>query len=132
MVHLHYCRCLRLVLGNLAAWTHGSSIVYPSAIFDPPAIVDAVVQEKCTALHGVPTHFIGVLQEIEKRQAAGEHLDLSRLRRVCGVLVTNIMLIDSLDIQNRDRCGLTNPYAADAEACDTAQSERADHRVRDE
>ena len=57
----------RLVLGNLAAWAYGASVVYPSPIFDPPAIVDAVIHERCTALHGVPTHFLGVLEEIERR-----------------------------------------------------------------
>lgn len=71
---------LRLVLGNLAAWSHGACIVYPSEVFDPAAIVDAVVEEKCTALHGVPTHFLGVLTEVEKRQNTGEKLDFSRLR----------------------------------------------------
>lgn len=70
------------MLGNLAAWSHGTCIVYPSPIFDPPSIVDAVVQEKCTALHGVPTHFIGVLAEIEKRRESGASFDLSRLRYV--------------------------------------------------
>lgn len=75
-----YFHSLRLVLGNLAAWSHGSCVVYPSEVFDPSAIVDAVVDEKCTALHGVPTHFLGVLAEVEKRQRAGEILDFSRLR----------------------------------------------------
>ncbi|KAJ6590598.1 hypothetical protein DFH09DRAFT_1026692 [Mycena vulgaris] len=72
--------CFGLVLGNLAAWTHGACIVYPSDIFDPKAIVDAVVQEKCTALHGVPTHFLGVLAEVERRRASGEPMDMQRLR----------------------------------------------------
>ena len=72
----------RLVLGNLAAWSHGSAIVYPSEIYDPRAIVDAVINERCTALHGVPTHFLGVLAEVERRQHAGEKLDFSRLRFV--------------------------------------------------
>ncbi|KAI9508077.1 acetyl-CoA synthetase-like protein [Russula earlei] len=70
----------RLVLGNLAAWCHGSAIVYPSEIYDPRAIVDAVIDERCTALHGVPTHFLGVLAEIERREQSGENLDFSRLR----------------------------------------------------
>ncbi|KAF9226330.1 acetyl-CoA synthetase-like protein [Gyrodon lividus] len=70
----------RLVLGNLAAWSHGACIVYPSETFDPKDIVDAVVQERCTALHGVPTHFLGVLAEVKKRREAGEKLDLSCLR----------------------------------------------------
>lgn len=72
--------CFGLVLGNLAAWSHGSAIVYPSEIYDPRAVVDAVVKERCTALHGVPTHFLGVLDEVERRQQAGEELDFSRLR----------------------------------------------------
>ena len=37
----------RLVLGNLAAFTHGSCIVYPSEIFDPTKTVDALLAEKC-------------------------------------------------------------------------------------
>ena len=73
-------RLTRLVLGNLAAWSHGACVVYPSESFDPKAIVDAIVQERCTALHGVPTHFLGVLAEVQRRQEAGEKLDLSRLR----------------------------------------------------
>ncbi|KAF9447142.1 acetyl-CoA synthetase-like protein [Macrolepiota fuliginosa MF-IS2] len=72
--------CFGLVLGNLAAWTHGACIVYPSEIFDPPSIVDAVAEEKCTALHGVPTHFLGVLAEVEKRRAEGATIDFRRLR----------------------------------------------------
>jgi len=39
-----------------------------------------VVKERCTALHGVPTHFLGVLDEVQRRQQAGEELDFSRLR----------------------------------------------------
>ncbi|EIW77226.1 acetyl-CoA synthetase-like protein [Coniophora puteana RWD-64-598 SS2] len=66
--------------GNLAAWSHASCIVYPSETFCAPSIVDAVVNEKCTALHGVPTHFIGVLAELEKRIAAGERPDTRNLR----------------------------------------------------
>ncbi|KDQ60182.1 hypothetical protein JAAARDRAFT_32562 [Jaapia argillacea MUCL 33604] len=72
--------CFGLVLGNLALWTHGGCIVYPSEAFDPKYIVDAVVEEKCTALHGVPTHFMGVLAEVEKRHHSGEKLHFSRLR----------------------------------------------------
>ncbi|KAF8589110.1 acyl-CoA synthetase [Ramaria rubella] len=59
--------CFGLVLGNLAAWVHGSSIVYPSESYNPKAIVDALVTEQCTALHGVPTHFLGILEEVSRR-----------------------------------------------------------------
>lgn len=72
--------CFGLVLGNLAAWLNGASIVYPSPIFNPEAVVNAVAQERCTALHGVPTHFLQVLSEVQKRHEAGEKVDLSCLR----------------------------------------------------
>lgn len=72
----------RLVLGNLAAWTHGSSVVYPSPIFHPPSIVDAVVHEKCSALHGVPTHFLGVLSEVSARRGQGQLSREGRLGRL--------------------------------------------------
>ena len=55
-------------------------MVYPSPIFSPPDIVDALVEEKCTALHGVPTHFLGVLSEVDERRKHGQPLDLTRLR----------------------------------------------------
>jgi acyl-CoA synthetase (AMP-forming)/AMP-acid ligase II len=63
----HVRRSTRLVLGNLASWTHSSCVVYPSPTFSPPEIIDAVIEEGCTALHGVPTHFLGVLEEAAKR-----------------------------------------------------------------
>jgi acyl-CoA synthetase (AMP-forming)/AMP-acid ligase II len=75
--------CFGLVLGNLAAWTHGTSIVYAAPTFNAAAAVDAVLAERCTALHGVPTHFLGVLAEVERREREqGAPLDFSRLRCV--------------------------------------------------
>ncbi|KAH9939850.1 acyl-CoA synthetase [Amylocystis lapponica] len=68
------------VLWNLAAWTHGAAVVYPSPIYDPRAIVDALAAERCTALHGVPTHFLGVLAEVQRRRDAGTHVDTRALR----------------------------------------------------
>ncbi|KAG8955731.1 hypothetical protein FRC04_007722 [Tulasnella sp. 424] len=70
----------RLVLGNLAAWLHGACIVYPAEIYNPPAILDALHEEQCTAVHGVPTHFPGLLDAYEKDKAAGTVRDFSRLR----------------------------------------------------
>ncbi|KAG8723601.1 hypothetical protein FRC09_002623 [Ceratobasidium sp. 395] len=53
----------------------------PKAVstFDPKAIVQTVSDERCTALHGVPTHFIGVLEELERR-GTDSGLDMSSLR----------------------------------------------------
>lgn len=53
--------CFGMVLGNLACLTHGATAVFPDSAFDPVTTLEAVVAEKCTALHGVPTMFIAEL-----------------------------------------------------------------------
>ena len=55
--------CFGMVLGNLASVTHGATMVYPGEGFDPKEVLDAVVAESCTALHGVPTMFIAMLDD---------------------------------------------------------------------
>src|SRR5262249_17380543 len=37
---------------------HGAAMVYPSEGFDPLATLEAIADERCTALYGVPTMFI--------------------------------------------------------------------------
>ncbi|KAG9021811.1 hypothetical protein FS837_006963 [Tulasnella sp. UAMH 9824] len=59
---------------------HGACIVYPSETYNPPAILDALHEEQCTAVHGVPTHFLGLLEAYEKEKTAGTVRDFSRLR----------------------------------------------------
>ena len=54
--------CFGMVMGNLGCLTHGATMVYPSAAFDPLAVLKAVQEEKCTALYGVPTMFIAELE----------------------------------------------------------------------
>ena len=53
--------CFGMVMGNLGCLTHGSTMVYPSEAFDPLATLQAVAEERCTALFGVPTMFIAQL-----------------------------------------------------------------------
>ena len=48
-------------MGNLAATSHGATIVIPAPVFDPVATLQAVQQEQCTSLYGVPTMFIAEL-----------------------------------------------------------------------
>ena len=67
--------CFGMVMGNLACITHGSTMVYPSAVFNPLDTLTAIEQEKCTAAYGVPTMFIAVLEH-EKF----DRFDLSSLR----------------------------------------------------
>ena len=53
--------CFGMVLGNLACIAEGSTMVFPGEGFDPLETLTAAAQERCTALHGVPTMFIAML-----------------------------------------------------------------------
>ncbi|WDZ49882.1 AMP-binding protein [Acinetobacter vivianii] len=67
--------CFGMVMGNLACITHGATMVYPAAVFNPLESLKTIHQEKCTASYGVPTMFIAML---EHEQFA--EFDLSSLR----------------------------------------------------
>ncbi|MDQ2744126.1 MAG: AMP-binding protein, partial [Chloroflexota bacterium] len=56
-----FYHCFGMVLGNLAAVTHGACMVLPGEGFEPRAVLETVQAEHCTALHGVPTMFIAEL-----------------------------------------------------------------------
>ena len=56
-----FYHCFGMVMGNLAATSHGACMVIPAPSFDPEATLRAVVQEGCTSLYGVPTMFIAEL-----------------------------------------------------------------------
>jgi fatty-acyl-CoA synthase len=56
-----FYHCFGMVMGNLAATSHGACMVIPAPSFDPAATLKAVAEEKCTSLYGVPTMFIAEL-----------------------------------------------------------------------
>ncbi len=56
-----FYHCFGMVMGNLAATSHGACMVIPAPSFDPAATLKAVEQERCTSLYGVPTMFISEL-----------------------------------------------------------------------
>jgi fatty-acyl-CoA synthase len=56
-----FYHCFGMVMGNLAATSHGACMVIPAPAFDPVATLDAVQAERCTSLYGVPTMFIAEL-----------------------------------------------------------------------
>ncbi|MEO8517995.1 MAG: AMP-binding protein [Dermatophilaceae bacterium] len=56
-----FYHCFGMVMGNLAATSHGACMVIPAPAFDPAATLKAVEQEHCTSLYGVPTMFIAEL-----------------------------------------------------------------------
>jgi len=56
-----FYHCFGMVMGNLGATTHGACMVVPAQAFDAKSTLDAVRNEKCTSLYGVPTMFIAEL-----------------------------------------------------------------------
>ena len=62
-----FFHCFGMVLAIMAAVTHGAAMV-PLLWYTPMKVMHAVEYEKCTAVHGVPTMFIRIL----------EHRDFSR------------------------------------------------------
>jgi fatty-acyl-CoA synthase len=53
--------CFGMVLAVLACVDSGARMVFPGESFEPLATLQAVAEERCTALHGVPTMFIAEL-----------------------------------------------------------------------
>ena len=70
-----FYHCFGMVMGNLAATSHGATMVIPAPSFEPRATLAAVQAERCTSLYGVPTMFIAELAEPDF-----ESFDLSSLR----------------------------------------------------
>lgn len=67
--------CFGMVMGNLGCVSHGTTVIYPSEAFDPGLTLQAVAEEKATALYGVPTMFIAMLDHPQRAR-----FDLSSLR----------------------------------------------------
>ena len=60
-VPVPFYHCFGMVMGNLGATSNGATIVIPAPAFDPGATMQAVQDERCTSLYGVPTMFIAEL-----------------------------------------------------------------------
>lgn len=67
--------CFGMVLGSLLCVAHGATAVFPAEAFDADSTLKAVSEERCTALHGVPTMFIAELEHPQFDQ-----FDLTSLR----------------------------------------------------
>lgn len=57
-----FYHCFGMVLSNMACVTHGSTMIIPSPAFNAEAVLKTINDEKCTAVHGVPTMFIAELK----------------------------------------------------------------------
>ena len=87
-----YYHCFGMVMGNLACTSHGACMVIPAPAFDPVATLQAVQDENCTSLYGVPTMFIAELEH-----PTFTEYDLTSLR-------TGIMAGSPCPIETMKRC----------------------------
>jgi fatty-acyl-CoA synthase len=103
-----FYHCFGMVLGNLACVTHGATMVLPAPHFSPLHTLQAVAQEHCTALHGVPTMFIAQLDHPQFHE-----FDLSSLRTgimagaPCPVEVMKRVMTDMHLSEITIACGMT-------------------------
>ncbi|HZE51186.1 MAG TPA: AMP-binding protein, partial [Jatrophihabitantaceae bacterium] len=94
-----FYHCFGMVMGNLAATSHGACMVIPAPAFDPAATLAAVAAERCTSLYGVPTMFIAELAD-----PSFESHDLSTLRT--GIMAGSPCPVEVMK-QVIDRMGMT-------------------------
>ncbi|NDC62472.1 MAG: acyclic terpene utilization AtuA family protein [Planctomycetia bacterium] len=86
--------CFGCVLGTLCAAVHGATMVFPAEGFQPEATLRAIEAERCTAVYGVPTMFIAMLEHPEYSgrdlgslrtgMMAGSPCPIELMRRVTG------------------------------------------------
>jgi fatty-acyl-CoA synthase len=81
-----FFHCFGCVLGVMVCVTHGSTMV-PLEVFDPLKVLQAIEQERCTAVHGVPTMFIAELEHPEFSR-----FDLSSMRT--GIMAGSVCPIE--------------------------------------
>ncbi|OCT45932.1 putative acyl-CoA synthetase YngI [Cladophialophora carrionii] len=84
--------CFGLVLGFLASFTHGSTIVFPCDQFDASQVLDSLLSQKCTALLGVPTMFIAEIEanKTKRLQISGVRTGLAAGSSVSPILMKQL------------------------------------------
>ncbi|MCI4676182.1 AMP-binding protein [Candidatus Mycolicibacterium alkanivorans] len=94
-----FYHCFGMVMGNLAATSHGACMVIPAPSFESRTTLQAVATERCTSLYGVPTMFIAELAE----SGFGD-FDLTSLRT--GIMAGSPCPVEVMR-QVLDRMGIT-------------------------
>ncbi len=119
--------CFGMVMGNLGALTHGSTIIYPSAAFDAVTTLRTVAEEKATVLYGVPTMFIAMLDSEERPS-----LDLTSLRTgimagsICPIEVMKRVISDMNMTEVQIAYGMTETSPVSTQ---TAPDDNLEHRT---
>ncbi|UWQ43871.1 AMP-binding protein (plasmid) [Leisingera aquaemixtae] len=87
--------CFGMVMGVLGAVSKGAAMIFPGEAFEPAAVLEAAAAERATALYGVPTMFVAMLQELDQTPR-----DVSSLRT--GIMAGAPCPIEIMRRVNRD------------------------------
>lgn len=87
--------CFGMVMGVLGAVSKSARMIFPGEAFDPVQVLNAVAEERATALYGVPTMFVAMLQELDNQPR-----DLSSLRT--GIMAGSLCPIEVMHRVTRD------------------------------
>jgi fatty-acyl-CoA synthase len=87
--------CFGMVMGVLGAVSKGATMVFPGEAFEASQTLDCLVTERCTALYGVPTMFIAMLEKLEDNPR-----DLSNLRT--GVMAGAPCPVEVMELVNTE------------------------------
>ena len=122
-----FYHCFGMVMGNLACSVFGSTMVVPSPTFDPGAVLQALQDEHCTSLYGVPTMFVA-----ELGHEALADFDLSHMRTgiMAGSPCPTDVMRRVIDDMNMDQVtiayGMTETSPVSTQ---TSTSDSVHHRV---
>ncbi len=58
--------CFGMVMGVLGCTSTGSAMIFPGEAFNATQTLDAIAEERCTAVYGVPTMFVAMLDDLEQ------------------------------------------------------------------
>ena len=99
-----FYHCFGMVMGNLGCTSHGATMVIPAPGFDPAITLQAIVDEGCTGVYGVPTMFIA-MQNVPDFAS----YDLSTLR-------TGVMAGSPCPVEVMKRC-VNDMHMAEVSIC---------------
>ncbi len=95
--------CFGCVLGTLCSLTHGATMVFPAESFQAEMTLNAIEAERCTAVYGVPTMFIAMLEHADYPTRdlkslrtgimAGSPCPIELMKRVTGEMGASEMTI---------------------------------------
>ncbi len=121
-----FFHCFGCVLGILASVTHGTTMV-PVDHYNPMLVMKAISDKKCTALHGVPTMFIGILSNKDF-----DKYDFSHLRTgiMAGSPCPESVMREVIDRMNMSEITIAYGQTEAAPVCtQTTYDDTLEHRV---